>query len=585
MFGILRLIMSETERFTTSEMGSLGSGADGDPAPDDGGGGRAQPGAGARQPRGAGPAPHRAPRRAPDGAIVTVMCMVVGLVFAGGTILFTALPNVARELTATQTSALWMADVYPLVIAALLMPAGALIDRYGRKRGAVVGLILIGAFFFAAGQADSAGTVILFLGLAGIGGALAFPATLATITAIMPKQRRGTAVGMWAASMLLGGTIGAGAGGALSQYASTTWVFTAMAIVAAVLLAATLTFVPESRDERVIHVDVVGSLLSIGGVGLFVLGMIEAPSKGWTHPLTMSALLGVAFLIAFVRWELHTDKPLFDVRLLLDGRFGTGSLVNVLSWFYAFGTFFNGVQYRAFGLGYGPVKTGLSLVSMAILTVPMGLLGPRWARRYGARVVMAGGLAMMAVGSIAGALAATTQTYHWVALAEIIAFGGLGLVGGPATEAIVDALPDSHQGVASAINDTTRELGVAVGIALLGSTFNLAYRHSINDNPNGLPDAALDITRDSPIAGLHLASGLPPDTAAAQVDLVHHSVATGLSLAWAAGAVILALGAVAVMLTHPHDNPRSRTGPAAEPRSVGPRRTQASHPGRVPRRR
>lgn len=487
------------------------------------------------------------------------MCMVVGLVFAGGSILFTALPNVARELNASQTSALWMADVYPLVIAALLMPAGALIDRYGRRRGAVVGLVLIGAFFLAAGQANSAGAVILFLGLAGIGGALAFPATLATITSIMPKERRGTAVGMWASSMLLGGTIGAGLGGALSQYASSAWVFTSMAIAAAILLVCTLSFVPESRDERVIHVDAVGSLLSIAGVGLFVLGMIEAPSKGWTHPLTMSALLGVVFLVAFVRWELHTDRPLFDVRLLLDGRFGTGSLVNVLSWFYAFGTFFNGVQYRAFGLGYGPVKTGLSLFSMAILTVPMGALGPRWARRYGARVVMAGGLAMMAIGSIAGAVAARTETYHWVALAELVAFGGLGLVGGPATEAIVDALPDSHQGVASAVNDTTRELGVAIGVALLGSTFNLAYRNSISENPNGLPDTVIGITRDSPIAGLHVATSLPPDAATAQIDLVHHSVATGLSLAWAAGAVILALGAFAVMLTHPSDNPRPET--------------------------
>jgi hypothetical protein len=292
----------------------------------------------------------------------------------------------------------------------------------------------------------------------------------------------------------------------------------------------------------------------------------------------MSALLGVVFLIAFVRWELHTDRPLFDVRLLLEGRFGSGSLVNVLGYFYAFGTLFNGVQYRSFTLGYGPVKTGLSLVSMAILTIPMGLLGPRWARRYGARFVMSGGLALMALGSIGGALAATTHTYHWVALSEVVAYGGLGLVGGPATEAIVDALPDSQQGVASAVNDTTRELGVAVGVALLGSTFNLAYRNSIGDNPNALPDQALDVTRDSPLAGLHVAGDLAPDAAAAQVNLVRDSVATGMSLAWVAAAVILALGTLAVLLTHPQDSPRPRKAGGAAPEPVAPTMPDAAEP-------
>ena len=501
------------------------------------------------------PATRPGGRSAPDSVVVLMMCLIVGLVFAAGTVLFTSLPQVAQSLHANQTNALWLADIYPLVVAALLMPAGALIDRLGRKRGALFGLALIGLSFPAAGLAQSPGPAIAALGVAGIGGAFAFPATLATITAIMPKERRGTAVGMWSASMLGGGSVGAALGGLLAETADPFWIFAAPGIVAAVLFLPTLLLVPESREERRGRFDVGGAVLSALGVGLFVLGMIEAPSKGWTHPLTLSALLGVGFLVMFVRWELRTPEPLLDVRLLKQPRFGMGSFVNVMSWFLAYGNFFLAVQYRVFTLGYGPLKAGASLVSMMVLVIPLGAFGPRLARRYGARIVMVAGLVMMSAGSVAAAFAATTHTYHWVALAEVFAFGGLGLVGGPATEAIVDGLPASQQGVASAVNDTTRELGVAVGVAMMGSVFNFAYRDQITDNPFEVPPAVLDATRESAAAGIQLAAALPRDLAARQVEHVQNAVAVGFSAALVAAAVVMALGAWAVWRIHPADRP------------------------------
>ncbi|MGQ0629410.1 MAG: MFS transporter [Sporichthyaceae bacterium] len=506
-------------------------------------------------------------RRAPDGVIVLMMCLLVGLVFAAGTVLFTALPTVAQDLRASQTSALWLADIYPLVIAALLMPAGALIDRWGRKRGCLIGLVLIGVTFPLAGLAQSPGPAIALLGVAGVGGALAFPATLATITAIMAKERRGTAVGMWSASMLGGGAVGAAGGGALTETVDPFWVFAAPGIVAALLFLPTLALVPESRDDRHARFDLVGAVLSALGVGLFVLGMIEAPSKGWTHPLTLSALLGLAFLVLFVRWELRTPEPLLDVRLLLQPRFGMGSFVNVMSWFMAYGSFFLGVQYRVFTLDYGPLLAGVSLVSM-MGAVPMGAVGPRLAHRYGARIVMAGGLAMMSVGSVAMAFATTTETYHWVALAEIATFGGLGLIGGPATEAIVDGLPASHQGVASAVNDTTRELGVAVGVAMMGSLFNLAYRDEIAGNPFGVPPAILEATRESAAAGVQLAATLPVEIATAQLDHVQSAVASGYAFALAVAAAVMAVAALVVWRVHPADRPIRST--VREPATTSP---------------
>lgn len=500
----------------------------------------------------------------PDSAVVLMMCLIVGLVFAAGTVLFTSLPQVAQSLNANQTDALWLADIYPLVVAALLMPAGALIDRLGRQRGALLGLVLIAIFFPAAGLASSPGPAIAALGVAGVGGAFAFPATLATITAIMPKERRGTAVGMWSASMLGGGSVGAALGGLLAETTDPFWIFAAPGIVAAVLFVPTLALVPESRDERHVRFDVHGAVLSALGVGLFVLGMIEAPSKGWTHPLTLSALLGVGFLALFIRWELRTPEPMLDVRLLMQPRFGMGSFVNVMSWFLAYGNFFLAVQYRVFTLGYGPLKAGVSLVSMMVLVIPLGAYGPRLARRYGARLVMVTGLAMMSAGSVAAALAATTHTYHWVALAEVITFGGLGLVGGPATEAIVDGLPASHQGVASAVNDTTRELGVAVGVAMMGSVFNFAYRNQVAADPVQLPAAMLEATRESAAAGIQLAATLPGEMAIRQLEHVQNAVASGFSAALLAAAAVMALGALAVWRIHPADRP-------ARPLALAPR--------------
>lgn len=487
--------------------------------------------------------------------VVTLMCLVVGLVFASGTVLFTSLPDIAQELGATQTDAQWLANAYPLVIAALLMPAGALIDRGGRKRGCIFGLLLIAFFFFAASEAQTATSAIWLLAAAGLGGAFAFPATLATITAVLPKERRGTAVGIWSASMLAGGAVGAAGGGLLTEVASRQWVLASPAIIAVLLLPPTLIYVPESREEERRPLDIDGAVLSALGVGLLVLGLTYAPERGFGDPLTLSMFAGLLFLLLFVRWSLVSPYPLLDVRLLTEGRFGMGSFVNVLTWFLAYGAFFLAVQYRSYTLDYGPLTTGASLFPLMILTIPLGAVGPRLARRYGARLIMVIGMVMLSGGSLLIAWAATTETFWWVALAEMIAFGGLGLSGGPAAEAVVDGLPPSKQGVASAVNDTTRELGVALGVAFMGSLYNFAYRSQVDSNSTALPEEALEATRDSAAAGLQVAAGLPGQVAVEQTDVIRSAAASGLTLAMLVAAGILALSAVVVWRCHPDDRP------------------------------
>lgn len=483
------------------------------------------------------------PCRSPKIA-VAVMCATVAFVYGSGTILFSALSVVASELDASQTQLQWITGTYPLVIAALLLPGGAFVDRVGRKVGAVAGLAITSGCFLAATQTTDARLVIVCMGLAGIGGAMSFPATLATIAAVLPRERRGPAVALWTVSLFMGGMVGTSLGGVLSEYVSWQWLLVPAVIAGLAIIVPALIWVPESRDIDNAHVDLRGAVLSVLAVGLFVFGMTEAPTRGWTDPLTLTAVLGVAFAGLFVWSQLAASRPLLDVRLFKDGRFAAGSLFNLLSWFMVYGCFFIAVQYRAYTLGYGPLMAGLSF-GPAALCIPLGMAGPRLARRYGSRPVMISGLLVLALGSAVIALTATSQEYWPVVIGELIAFCGLALAGGPATESIIDALPPAKHGVASAVNDITRQLGIALGVALLGSLFNLAYRADVTSGGGVTPDA-LEATKSSAVQGLDLAAGLPVGLREAQVSTIEHAVAWGYVIAMCALAVTMLVGAYAV---------------------------------------
>ncbi|MBA3741755.1 MFS transporter [Sporichthya sp.] len=472
---------------------------------------------------------------------VALMCLTVAVIYGSGTILFTALSTVAEELEASQTQLVWIAGMYPLVIAALLLPGGAFVDRVGRKVGAVLGLAITASFFLAASQTNSADMVLLFLGLAGIGGAMSFPATLATITAVVPRERRGPAVGLWSASLFIGGVTGTTLGGVLSEWLAWQWLLIGPAVLGLLAIVPILIWVPESRDVRNAHVDVLGAVLSVLAVGLFVFGMTEAPEKGFADPLTLTALLGLVFGVLFVWSQLRDKRPMLDLRLFKDGRFGSGSLVNLLSWFMTYGFFFTAVQYRYYTLDFGPLLTGLSFAPSATFIIPLAIVGPKLARKYGSRPVMVLGLMILAVGSVGIALTATTQKFWPVAICEAIAFSGLALVGGPATESIIDALPPAKHGVASAVNDITRQLGIALGVAVLGTLFNAAYRADVATD--GVLDDVVEATKDSAAEGLALAAGLPDSVREAQESAIANAVTLGFVVASLALALALAIGA------------------------------------------
>ena len=482
------------------------------------------------------------------GTVLVPMCLAVMLVVAVMTSLNLALPDIGRQLGATQADLQWIVDGYAVVLAALVLPAGALGDRFGRKPVMIAGLVVLAtALLFGAGAATS-GQLLAARMAAGVGAALIFPATLATITATFRAEQRGVAIGLWAAAATIGGVIGLIGSGALVE--SFWWgsVLVATAAVAGATLVLTVVFAPNSADPDHAHLDPGGTVLSAAAVGGAVLGVTEGPVRGWSDPLTVTALaVGVTAAVAFVGWELRTRRPLLDVRVFTDREFAGGALVVASQFFSVFGLMFLAVQYLSFVKGYGTLPSGAALAPIGALVVPAALAADPLSRRYGRSRVSAAGLAIMVIGFLALVPMSASSGYPQIGVAFIIISAGFGLAAAPATAAIVGALPAAKQGVASAINDVSRELGGALGVAALGSAFNGPYRARIGGSP-AIPPPLVGAARDSVAAGLHAAGTLGPAgrpaLAAVQGAFMH-----GWAIAMATAAAVLTAAAVATIRT------------------------------------
>lgn len=483
--------------------------------------------------------------------IIGSMCLAVVVIIASGAGISVAIPFIGDTLQASQSELQWIIDSFNVVLAALLLPAGALGDRFGRKRLMLAGFVVfIVALLWSAATTDTT-TLIVMRGVAGAGAALIFPGTLSTITSVIPTKSRGKAVAAWAASASLGGTVGSlGAGGLIENF----WfgsIFLAMAVVSIATAVIVAVAVPETSDPADSNLDPVGSVLSIVGIGGPVLGIIEGPVKGWTDTITVAGFLfGVIGLAGFIVWELRTDSPLLDLKLFKRRGFSTGSVSIFLQFFASFGFFFVATQYLAFVFDYSPFIVAAAILPIGI-TIPLGsALAPGLSKRLGRGIVGASGLLFLAIGSFLFTLL-TTGSNYWAFGTAVLVYGlGFGLAAPPATEAIVESLPAEEQGVASAINDVMRELGGAVGIAVIGSAFSSGYKNNIDDNATSLPPGLSNVVREAPAIGLGVARDAGPD-APTIVKLVQESVNNGFGLAMWASAGATIIGAVYVLARSP----------------------------------
>ncbi|MEV6412771.1 MFS transporter [Kribbella sp. NPDC051718] len=494
-------------------------------------------------------------RRSPS-AVLAACCLTVVLVMASVAGVNLALKDLALELGASSAQLTWVADAYTVALAALVLPFGAIGDDFGRRRALIAGTAIFGLAALAATFADSAGLVIACRAVMGIGAALAMPPTLSTITAVFPADRRDRAVGVWAGFASAGAVLGLLLSGSLLEAFSWRSTFLALAVMAAVAVVANVLLVPDTRGAEEPAVDLGGAALSAIGIGALVFGLIEGADRGWDHVVSIGAFALAA--IALSGWALQAlrrERPMLDPRLFALRGFSTGFTTLVIQFLGTFGFFYVGLQYLQLVLGYGPLRSALAFLPMAAVVMPLSSLSPRLVRRSGSKPWMAAGLVSMAVGFLLAARLGADSPYWQFLIALLIFSGGLALSATPSTNSIVSALPPSKQGVASAVNDVTREFGAALGIALLGSLFNSAYADRAAGLVAGLPPEAATHVKDSAAAGLEVAAD--PRLGAhgpALADGVRDAFVHGMSQSFHAGAIVVLAALAFVLVVTPRRN-------------------------------
>ena len=480
--------------------------------------------------------------------LLAIMCLSLVLVVMTVAGLNTALPTIQRDFGASASELQWIIDAYAIVFAGLLLSAGAIGDRFGRRRALVGGLAVFGIGTLVGGLATSSTQLIAGRAVMGVGAAFIMPATLSIITAIFPPDERTRAIAIWAGFAGAGATIGPLVTGALLEgfwWGSTILVNAPLVIV---IIAAVVAFAPESRDDAKTPLDPVGGVLSLVGVSSLIFAIIQGPEDGWTSGRVLPAFLiaGVT-LAAFVAWERRSDHPILPMTLFRDRRFSTGAGVVTIVFFVMFGFFFLVTQYFQFARGYSPLEAGLATLPASFTLIAISPRSAALAQRFGAARVMAVGLVVIAGGL--GVLSRLSPDTPYAVIAAALALLGVGvaIASAPATGQIMTSVPLSKAGVGSAVNDTTRELGGALGIALLGSIANTTYRSGIDLSRVRLPVGARAAAEGSIGAANAIAGRIPDgdalaaEAATAFTDAFNlvNTISIGIALAAAAAILVV----------------------------------------------
>ena len=485
--------------------------------------------------------------------VVSLSLLVIGV---DNTVLNIALPTLARAhsaggLNASGSELQWIVDSYTIVFAGLLLTAGSLGDRFGRYRALTFGLVLFGIGSALSAQATSAGSLIATRSIMGIGAAFIMPATLSIITNVFTKpSERARAIGVWAGIVAIGIGFGPVIGGFLLEHFWWGSVFLVNVPIVITALVLGYWFVPDSRDESAPRLDPLGSVLSIVGLASFLWAIIEAPSNGWLSASVLAGF-GVSVLVlgAFMVWELRYPSPMLDIHFFENPRFSAASAAITIVFIALFGMLFLLTQYLQSVLGYSTIEAGAVLLPMSAMMMIFAPRSPRLVARFGNKRVVATGMALVCLALV---LMTTfgTSTSVWQVIAITMVSGlGMAHVMAPATDSIMGSLPREKAGVGSAMNDTTRQVGGAFGVALLGSITVTIYASEFRDalRGAGVPARVVQHGSDSVGAALGTLSTLPHATATRVADAAHTAFVHGFHASVLVGAGIVFFGVLAVL--------------------------------------
>ncbi|HTY72488.1 MAG TPA: MFS transporter [Actinomycetes bacterium] len=501
-------------------------------------------------------------------AVLATVCLAVFAINLDTTIVNVALPDLARELGATTRQLQWIVDGYNLAFAALVLTAGALGDRFGRRPALLLGLAGFALCSGVGAAVTSPEALVLARFAMGACAALIFPTTLSILTNTFPERsERAKAIGVWGAVTGLGVAVGPVAGGLLLSNFGWPSVFVALIPVALVAFVATYLLVPESSDPAQARIDLPGLLLSSAAIGLLVYTIIEAPGRGWGSLASVLGYVGTAaFVAAFVAVERRRAHPMIDLSLFRTPAFSAASGAVTVAFFALFGFIFLITQYMQFIRGWGALSTGVRILPVAVTIAVGSTVGVALAQRVGTRAVVVSGLLTFGTAFAWIGVSPAFMSYDRIVGQMVLMGLGLGLTTAPATESILSVLPPAKAGVGSAVNDATREAGGTLGVAVIGSVFTSLYASRLGSTAFAqLSEPLARASRESVAVALRTVSQADAGVRVALLDGVREAFMTGLHVACFVAAGVCLLGALGALLLPGRDAARALATARVEP--------------------
>ncbi len=488
------------------------------------------------------------------GLILATMCLSLVLIVATVSSVNVAIPSLGKSaLRPSDTQILWIVDAYALVFAAFLLPAGSIGDRFGRKGALLVGLTIFAVFSALCAVMHDTNLLIACRAAMGVGAALIMPSTLSLLQSSFPPKERPKAIATWAGFAGAGGAIGPLVGGLLLAHFWYGSVFLVAAPLAIVAFVASWLLAPKSREATAPALDLGGAALSILGFGALLASIIEGPEEGWGNPLVIAGfLVAAASLAGFVVYERHAEHPMLDMQFFRKRRFSGGALGVTFTFLSMFSLFFVLTQYLQYVLGYSALGAGVRGLPFAVMMVAVSPRSVALVHRYGIRPVVGVGIAFVAIGLLVLSAAQTDSSYLLVAVALVIAGAGVALATPSLTTGILQSVPMNKAGVGSAVNDTTREVGGAVGIAVIGSIVTSIYRSHVGSALGSLPPELAALARRNPGAAIEVASRIADQAVSdALQSAVRQSFVDGMHLGLRVSAATVVIAGVVVVARLP----------------------------------